>query len=195
MSIDLTTLEIADCDPMPMNHGGVVRSPLGGGQNIDRMGSHWAFRFQSIVMDMEPDGRQWSALFDRAERSGGLFRIRQPNLDVGSPGSPIIAADTPIGRFLPLAGLTPRYEIRGGQWLSVIVDGQRYLDRVMERVVAEADGTATVEIKYLIRAPMSAGDVVELAVPKIEGSIIGGYGGGWAATRTTSFSFTVEEDD
>jgi hypothetical protein len=194
MSIDLTALEIFDCDPIPMNQGGIIRSPLGAAQRIDRMGSHWAFRFQSVPIDMEPDGRLFSALFDRAEREGGIFRIRQPNLNVGAPGLPVIAADTPLGRSLPLAGLTPGYPIRAGQWLSVIVDGQRYLDRVMEQVIAESDGTATVEIKYLIRAPMYEDDVVELAVPKIEGSLMGGYGGGWASDRTTSFSFTVEED-
>jgi len=190
----MTALEIAECMPIPMNFGGVQSSALGPAQRIDRLGSRWAFQFASVPMDLEPDGRRWGALFDQAEVEGGIFRIRQPGLNVGAPGLPLIAADTPLGRSLPLAGLTPGCVIRLGQWLSVIVDGQRYLDRAMEQVIAESDGTATVTIKYLIRSPMSEGDVVEIAVPKIEGSVDGAFGGGWGNDRTTSFSFTVRED-
>jgi len=194
MSIDLTALPIRAATPMPYRAGGVQASALGGAiLQVDRMGDRWSFQFETPMMQLEPDGRQWQALFDQAERAGAIVRVVQPGFVAIAPGAPIVAADTALGRAIPLSGLTPAYPIRAGQWLSIISGGRRYLDKAVAEVVADSAGLATVTIKNLIRAPLSAGDVVELAVPKIEGVISGDFNAPWPSNRLSSFSFTVTE--
>lgn len=193
--IDFTALSFASAVPMPVNAGG-VRMPANGAQSfrVDRMGARWAFDFQTVDMAIEPEGRRWQALFGAADRLGGLFRVRQPGFDPGGPGTPVVSADTAAGREVPVSGLSANYTIRLGQWLSFVVGGQRYLDRVTEQAIADADGEATVKIQNLLRAPLTEGDVVELGVPKIEGSIVMRQAPGWGQDRMTSFAFTVTED-
>jgi hypothetical protein len=146
-------------------------------------------------MAIEPDGRRWGALIDLAQRRGALLRIKQPGFDVGSPGYAVtVAANTAAGRTVPLAGVQPGYEFRLGQWVSLVVEGRRYLDKLAAPTSAAGDGTAMIELTNLLRAPLSAGDAVEVAFPKIEGSIDGDVGGAWERSRNTAFSFTVMED-
>lgn len=194
-AIDFTgLLRFRSAVPVPINFGRVQRPETGGAAyRTDRRGNRWAFRFETPRMNIEPEGRRLQAMFDDAERLGGIFPIEQPDFDVGAPGSPVLAANYAVGRNLPLAALTPHYAIRAGWWCSVIVDGQRYLDRVMDQAIAEADGTATIRLKNLIRVPMTEGCVVEIAQPKIQGTVEL-EPPAWEVDRMTSFAFTVTED-
>lgn len=169
--VDLTDLRIASALPQPFNGAAVQQPTYGSGFRIDRPGSRWRFQFRTPAMYLEPDWRQMSAHFDDAERLGGLFAIPQPRFAVGAPGSPLIDGATATGRLVQLSGLTANYAVRAGQWVSLVVDGQRYADRIAEQVVASSGGTATIRLRNLIRAPLAGGEVVELAVPKVEGLV------------------------
>lgn len=169
--VDLTDLRIRSHLPQPFNGAAVQQPTYGSGFRIDRPGSRWLFQFRTPAMLLEPDWRLISARFDDAERLGGLFAIPQPGLPVGAPGSPVVDDAMTSGRSIPIAGLTPHYAIRGGQWLSLVVGGQRYADRIAEPVVASSGGTAIVRLRNLIRVPLAGGETVELAKPKVEGIV------------------------
>lgn len=169
--VDLTALRIAGMVPRPFNGAAVQQPTYGSGFRIDRPGSRWQFQFRTPAMYIEPDWRRMAALFDDAERLGGLFAIPQPRFEVGSPGAPVVDGATASGRLVPLSGLTPHYPIRRGQWVSFVVEEQRYADRIAEQVIASAGGTAEVRLRNLIRKPMAGGETVELGVPKVEGIV------------------------
>jgi hypothetical protein len=192
-AVDFTgLLRINGAVPFAVTMGNVQSAPAGS-FHTDRLGDRWGFEFTTPVVRLEPEGGRLQAMFDDAEKRGGIFPVEQPDFDVGAPGLPVIASDTASGKLVPLSGLTPGYPIRQRQWLSFVVDGQRYLDRVMEQVIADADGEATVRIKNLLRAPLTAGDTVELAPARIEGAVAFTSAPPWDLNRMTSFSFTVTE--
>lgn len=193
-SIDLTELRIASAVPEPYAFSGWRRPGLGGALSYEsRLGDRWSIRLRTPMMAVEPDWRRWSALFDDAERLGGIFEIPQPGYDVGAPGTPLVDADTASGREVPIKGLTPDYAIRAGQWLSIVSDGYRYADRVAVQAIADSSGDATVRLRNLIRAPLSEGDVVELGAPKIEGAVEILSRPPLEIERVTSIEFLVTE--
>jgi hypothetical protein len=192
--VDLTDLRFQNAPPSLVTLGGVVRGPFGGATYIGRQGDRWQRQYVTRPMREEPNGRRFRAMLQMATREGGLFHIPQPGFSIGAPGSPVVAEDTASGRSVPLAGLTPHYAIRIGQWLSFVSGGRRYCDQVTAQVIAGADGTAVVTIQNLLRAPLSEGDVVELGSPKMEGTVEGDFGGDLAADQIAQFSFTVIED-
>lgn len=193
--VDLTGIPLTLAEPIPLDFGNSIEPATGGRRtHVDRLGSRWAWRFETPAMRLEPDGRLWAEKLNRARRLGAIIPLQQPDLDVGAPGLPKVRTDTATGRVVPLKGLTPQFAIKAGYWLSLVVDGQRYLDQVVAQVVADADGEADVELQNLIRVPLSVDDVAEIAVPKIEGALEGLSGGAWVNDRITSFSFTVTEE-
>lgn len=195
-SIDLTDLDFREQTLMPVVYGRVQRPGTGGAAfRVDRLGNRTAFDFLTPPMLVEPDGRLLQARLADAERLGGLFSVRPPDFEFGSPGNAVtVASDTASGRTVPIAGATPNYAIRRGQPLSIVVDGQRYFDRAMDQVIVASDGTASIRIANLIRVPLTEGDTVELAAPKIEGTVEMRNPAAWGADRMTQFAFTVTED-
>lgn len=195
MSVDLTGIPLSLAEPIPLDFGNVSEPATGGRRTrIDRMGTRWAWRFETPAMRLEPDGRLWAEKLHRARRLGAIMPLQQPDLNVSAPGLPKVRTATPTGRIVPLKGLTPHYAIKAGYWLSLVVDGQRYLDQVAGQVIADASGNADVELQNLIRTPLSVDDVAEIGIPKIEGALEGLSGGAWVNDRITSFSFTITEE-
>lgn len=193
--VDLSDLPIRHCVITPVDFGAPVEPATGGRRTwVDRMGSRWLATFETPPMRIEPDARLWLEKLNRARRLGAVISVEQPGLNVGTPGSPVVRADTPTGRVIPLKGLTPNYAIKSGTWISIIVDGQRYLDQVTAQVIANGSGEADVPIQNLIREPLSTNDVVEISLPKIEGALENLTGGDWTVERVTSFTFTVTEE-
>ncbi|MFZ3483915.1 hypothetical protein [Sphingomonas sp. 3-13AW] len=194
MSVDLTALEVNGDEIMPLDFGGFMPSALGGSTSrFGRMGDRYAAQVSTPSMEIEPDGRRWSAKLLRARKEGGIVMIHQPGFRVGAPGSPIVPEAVSSGRQIPLAGLTPGYSIREGQWFNLIIDGQRYLDQVESGIIASATGTATITTQNLIRAPLTAGVKADFVRPCIEGWIEGNFSIPRATDGFTSFSFTISE--
>lgn len=194
MSIDLTELKINGDEIVPLEFGGLMPSALGGAtERIERLGNRYSAVLSTPAMRIEPDGRRWSARLLRARREGAIVELHQPDFNVIAPGSPVVATNTASGRSIPISGLTPNYAIREGQWLNYIVDGQRYLDQATTQVIANASGEAAVILQNLIRVPLTAGDIIDLATPRIEGWIDGDFSIPRMLDHTTSFSFTIAE--
>lgn len=170
-AVDLTGMPMAPTQMELFDRGNVAQGSGGANFGIDRLGTRWAMVVSTPAMPMEPDGRRWGALLVKAKRRGAILAVCQDGFDVRDPGAPMIAADVASGRTIAIEGLRPRYEIRLGQWLSVIADGMRYLDQVATQVTANAAGEVVVELQNFILAPFAAGDVVELKRPKIQGTI------------------------
>ncbi|UIJ43729.1 hypothetical protein LZK98_11570 [Sphingomonas cannabina] len=196
MAVDLTGLKIGGgSQPVPVDFGGTLTPALGGPvQHIDRVGSRWSWQIVTPTMHEEPDGRIWRARLHKAQKTTGLILIPEPDLVIGNPGAPVVATNIAAGRLLAISGLTAGFVIPEGKWLSLIVNGQRYADKVEEQVTASAGGTATVTLRNLLRVPLAGGETVELAAPKLEGSISPDIGGVIDDNRHTSFSFTITED-
>lgn len=194
MSVDLTDLRISSDAIAPLSFGGLLPSALGGyTSRIERLGDRFSAQIQTPPMRIEPEGRRWSARLQRAQHEGGIIEIHQPDFNVGAPGSPTVATNTPSGRSIPLAGLTPNYAIREGQWFNYFdADGQRYLDQVQEQVIANSSGLATITLQNLIRTPLTAGLPISFS-PCIEGWIEGDFTIARTVERTTSFSFVISE--
>jgi hypothetical protein len=99
------------------------------------------------------------------------------------------------GTTIPIKGLTSGYQIREGQFISVIHAGRRYVYMATADVTANEGYGLDVPIFPLLRTPLSINDVVEVARPMIEGFVSPGEELSWqfAVDRLVSFSFTVSE--
>lgn len=195
MSIDLSGLPLRRMAPMPIRSGGRVSSPLNGATTfIDRLGSRWAFDCQTPPMPLEPEGRRWAAALMEASRLGARLRIAQPGFNVSAAGAPVVATATAAGRLVPVTGVQPGYAFRYGQWVSIVVGGQRYVDQLAEQVIASPSGTATIRLQNLLRKPLAGGETVEV-LAMVEGAIE--LSGGWNVDNdeVVSFAFTITEDE
>lgn len=196
MSVDLTALPIAEAVPIPFRMSGVMRSPLGASQRILRLGSRWSLQVTTPPMVIEPTGRQWAARLAMALDDGALVRVRQPSRRSGMPAAGVtVGAAVAAGRAVRLVGLPANYSFGGGEWISFVVGGQRYLDQLRGSYQADGSGEALIGLVNLIREPIPAGAIAEVAEPKIEGTIEGDFGGAWGRNRLTSFSFMITEDN
>jgi hypothetical protein len=194
-SVDFTNkLRIASAVPEPYSFSGWRAPGLGGAISYEgRFGDRWMMRFRTPLMHIEPDWRRLSALFDDAERLGGIVEIPQPDLNIGAPGTPLVSATTASGRNIPIDGLTPHYAIRAGQWINYVKGGVIYADRVAEQVIANGSGQATVRLRNLLRASLADGDSIELGNPRIEGAVEVTSRPPLEVERVTAIEFTVTE--
>lgn len=169
--VDLTELPILSAVPRPFSQAMAQQPAYGSGFILDRPGARWQFDFATPMMRLEPDWRKWSALFDDAERMGALCAIPQPGFNPGSPGATVVGAAASSGRLVPITGGTPNYTFRAGQWASIVVDSQRYADRIAEMATLDASGEGEIRLRNLLRVPLDGGETIEVANPKIEGLI------------------------
>lgn len=193
--IDLTALEIQAASPSLLDWGGELVPPLGGvTQRIDRLGSRHSINASAPPKVIEPDGRLWISRLKRAKREGARIAFPQAGFAVGNPGTPQVASNVAAGSAIPLTGLTPGYVICEGQWLSITHSGRSYLYSVDAQVAANGSGNTTVAITPLLRSQLSAGDVVNLAAPVLEGWLSGDeFGWTLDAAHTVGLQFTVTE--
>jgi hypothetical protein len=196
MPVDLTGLPIGDLTPIRYRFGRTQQPPTGGAlTRIERMGSRWQFAVTTPFMPLEPLGRRWKALLDRAEDEGAVIALRPPGLQMMAAGSPVIASDTPIGRTIPVSGALAGHPFRQGQFVSFVTEDGRYADELLVQAIANADGEAELLILNLLRAPLTAGDVVEVSPAKAQGSIEITDHGSWSEDRKVRYSFTLTEDE
>lgn len=195
-AVDLGLPPLIAARPIPMAFGGVQRSDFGGAsQYVAMLGDRWAFAFETAMMEVEPLGREMLVDLTRGRREGVIVRIVQPDFPAGAPGAPTVRTATVAGRTIPIEGATPNCVLRKGIWLNYFdALGRPYLDQTTAEVVTDGDGEADLPIQNLLRAPLAEGSAIELAEPRIRGSIEGEFGGGWGLDPYTSFSFVVSEE-
>ncbi|UYY77798.1 hypothetical protein [Sphingomonas sp. R1] len=194
--IDLTPLPIAKAVPVPLTFGGVITSTTGGAsQRVDRMGSRWQFQFATKPMFVSSgEYRQWAALLGAATRLGGLCAVKVPGRTGIITGPTVVGSLVTGGRLLQIAGIGGGYTPSAGDWISIIVGGQRYLDRITTSS-GVSGGNCTVQLENLIRVPIPANAVAELAAPRIEGDLVLSATPEWdvASGMKGAFEFTITE--
>ena len=194
--IDLSDILLNEAEPALLDFGGTLTPALGGArQRIQRLGTRWSFAMRTPDLDAEPDLRIWSSRLAQAKLETGLVWIPEPNLVFGPEGAPRVAQAVAGGTSLPLSGLSARLAIPEGKWLSIIHDGRRYVYRVARDLVASAGGAVTLPIYPMLRTVLTPGDVVELAVPKVQGEIEGDFSWGVPVSGHAPLSFTIAEEE
>lgn len=194
--IDLSDLPLDDAQPEVQDFGGYLTPPLGGPvQRIDRVGTRWTMAFTTPNLPVEPDLRLWSARLARGKKEGVLIWIPEPDLAAPDYGMPRIAVAVTGGSVVRIRGLPVGTLIVEGKWLSVIHDARRYLYRAAADTVADANGIAVVRLDPMLRTDLAAGDVVELAVAKMQGSIPAAFRWAVPLARFAPLGFTVVEDE
>lgn len=174
---------------------GTILTPFLGGptQRINRLGTRWSMLVSMPPLMADPDGRVWANALAQAVEAGATMPIVQ-DIDTGSPGTPVVSANVATGSVLPLSGMTPGYQLRAGQFVSIIHGGRRYVYAIREDVTVGAGGTISATIFPLLRTALSAGDIVEIATPMIEGWIDSAFG--WDVLQTPMIQipdFTIVE--
>ncbi|WP_334182048.1 hypothetical protein [Novosphingobium sp.] len=182
--------------PYLRDFGGVLTPFLGGPeQRINRPGSRFGLRVILPSKRTKDEAMVIQSRLLRAREDRLLMAWPQPDFDTGNPGAPKLAAAVASGTVIPLSGLTAGYPIKEGQYASIIHAGRRYLHMFTADAVATAGGAVTTSMWPMIRTPLSAGDVVEIARPMIEGLVNPGEELSWqlALQRVADFSFTIAE--
>ncbi len=120
-----------------------------------------------------------------------LVPIQQPGLAIGTPGNPI--ATSGAGTTINLSGFTPGYSIRAGQVFSLIHGGKRYV-HIATAAATASGGSVSLSIYPMLRTPVTSGDVVEFATPKIEG-FLADTSQGWSVglSQAIGLTFNVVE--
>lgn len=176
---------------------GTVLTPFLGGpeQRINRLGTRFALRVTLPPMDTKDEALVIQSRLLRSREDRLQMAWPQPGFDTGYSGAPVVAAGVTSGTTLPLAGLIPGYVVREGQFFSIIHAGRRYVHMFSADATVNSDGTVNAAIWPMLRTPLSVGDVVEIAVPRIEGLVSPGEEISWqiSVDRMTSFSFTIAE--
>lgn len=123
-----------------------------------------------------------------------LLPFPQPGFDTGTPGSPKVNGAGQLGMSLVLDGFTPAYAVSEGQYFSIIIGGQRFLHCATAEAIADGDGEMTLQFEPMLRKSPSDNDVVEVAVPMIEG-FVEGRETAWTleSALSTGLSFTIAE--
>lgn len=177
-----------------VDYGGTLQGPLGGaGQRVNRLGNRWRAMIAMPVMTPR-QAREWSAALAQGLRLGVLWKLRQVGTVTGTPGSPLVAGAGQSGVELDVDGLTAAYGWKFGQFVSVITSSRRYLYMLSASGVAATDGTATLPIEPPLRVQPGDNDVVEIALPYIEGLLADAPSWMLDVDRLArGFSFAIEE--
>jgi len=188
--IDLPTFAVPGTFSGTLNDAGFTQSGIQSDDYIPRKGSRYTVSFTFGPYPADQGRVMVSRLI--AGKQGGV-RVKLPLLvPQGSPGSPVVGAGA-TGRNLPLTGLTPGYPILEGYWLSIEKAGQHFLHSVGVGAVASAGGTASIELNELLRDTFTAGSVVHLAAPQVEGLLPQDWTFAFDINRIVPIEFTLKE--
>ncbi|QCB42984.1 hypothetical protein E5673_12785 [Sphingomonas sp. PAMC26645] len=178
-----------------VDFGGFLVPLLGGRvQRLDRMGNRHRLSVSLPPLGSEKDGRIFVQRLKRGKTEG--VRMEYPLLSFrpGLCGQPVVNGADQGGRLLKLRNLTPNYGIREGQPFALVQPEGRYVYSVDLAAVADAAGTATVQITPMLRAPTIDGGVAEFTRPMIEGFIKGDeIGWEMSLAHDIGLSFEIEE--
>ncbi|RYM07995.1 phage tail tape measure protein [Sphingobium cupriresistens] len=119
----------------------------------------------------------------------------QPDFDTGAPGAAKVATAIVSGTSIPFKDMTPGYQPKEGQFLSLVHASRRYLHIFASDGTVGGDGILNANIWPMIRTNLASNDAVEIAPPMIEGLVSPGEELSWqiSVDRLASFSFTLSE--
>lgn len=160
---------------------------------INRLGNRFA---ADITLPPMPQavGRVYVARLIQGKTAGVIIPYPQPELTIGSPGSPVVDVAGQLGSTLNVRGGTAGYQIVEGQFFSIWTDGRRYLHQATADTTLNGSGAAAVPITPMLRrSPVDAAPV-EIAAPMIEG-LLQSSGLSWTVDLAAIFGlqFTIAE--
>lgn len=189
--------------PMPNDYQvllrdfGTILTPFLGGpeQRINRLGTRFGLRLEMPGLDIDDGGMVYISKLLQARFQTALLPWPLLDFDPGDPGAPLIGAAVTAGTSIPIKGLTAGYQIKDGQFFSVIHAGKRYIYMFTGDYLVNSAGTVTANIFPMLRTPLSANDVLEIAVPMIEGFVSPGDEISWqiGLDNAREFSFSIME--
>lgn len=177
-----------------VDFGGTLQGPLGGAaQRVNRLGNRWRCMVAMPALTAK-QAREWSAALTQGLRLGVTWEIVQPDLTVGSPGSPLVNGADQIGHTIDADGLTPGWPWQQGQMLSVIVAGRRYVHQLSAAGRVDGSGEAELPIEPALRVTPANNGTIELAKPVIEGLLEEPAGWAFDVDRLVrGFNFSIAE--
>lgn len=154
-----------------VSHNNVLRPVFGGEEQvIQRMGSKWAIDVQMPPMVYDT-ARVWIARLTSGQAQTVLVPVPQPDMVIGNPGAPVVDGGGQGGTFLNLKGFAPGYQVREGQFFSVVSGEDRCLYQAVEARAADAEGKMRLQFNPMLRRWPVNNAVVEMAQPLIEGFV------------------------
>lgn len=182
--------------PALRDFGGVLVPYLGGPeQRINRVGTRFILR--ATMPPLREDvarlfiSRLLQARFDRLLMEWPLL-----DFDPGTPGAPLINAAVAGGSVIAIKGLTAGYQVKEGQFFSIVHGGRRYMHMFTAAATANGSGLISAATIFpMLRTNLAVNDVLEIAVPMIEGHVLPGDELSWEmdVARLVGLSFSVVE--
>lgn len=195
MAIDLQQLpDTTTYEMREVAAGNVIRPAFGGPlQPLPRKGDHWAIDVTVPALDARSCGMALFADLTRGKREALVLAVpdRMAAQNYGAP----VCDGVATGDTIPVRGLTPGVVIPKGKWMSLVLNGQRYLYLVATAATANGTGRASVQVTSLLRRPTIDGAVVELAAPKIEGYVPPNQTASIGSLPAVGLQFSLEERD
>ena len=174
--------------------GNILRPAFGGPlQPLTRKGDHWAVDVTIPALDARSYGMGLFADLTRGKREPLVLRV--PDYMEARPYGNPVCNGVSTGDTLSIRGLTPAVVIPKGKWMSLILNGQRYLYLVAVEAVANGSGIASVQVTSLLRRPTIDGAAVELTEPKIEGFVPANQSADIGTLPAVGLQFSLEERD
>ena len=174
--------------------GNILRPAFGGPlQPLTRKGDHWAVDVSIPALDARGCGMGLFADLTRGKREPLVLRV--PDYMEARPYGNPVCNGVSTGDTISVKGLTPTVVIPKGKWMSLVLNGQRYLYLVAVDAVANGSGVASVQVTSLLRRPTIDGAAVELAEPKIEGYVPANQSADIGTLPAVGLQFSLEERD
>lgn len=197
MPISLPTCPMpTDYQVMLRDFGSIMTPFLGGPElRINRIGMRFGLKLDMPPLD-EDEGRLYLSRLLQGRRERVLLPWPMLDFDPGTPGDPLVMSAVSGGSVISITGLAEGYEIQEGQFFSLIHSGRRYVYMFTAGATADSSGQiSTATIFPMLRTALSAGDVIEIAEPMIEGHVLPGEELSWQIdiSNGRSFSYSVME--
>lgn len=175
-----------------LDFGATRMPPLGGPvQRINRTGNRWAV--DVTLPPMSPaDTRRWQAALMAAARSGARWKLRQVGLPVAPLAGVRVNGAGQTGQSLIVDGAPAGGLWAGGQFVSLISGGARYLHQLAAAGSFDATGAGTLPLVEPLRVSPADNDVIDFA-PRIEGLLTEAPAIEVDETRLGRVSFSIEE--
>lgn len=186
--------------PRVLDFGGFLEGAGGAEtQRANGLGNRYAVALTYPPLESEKEGRIFVNRLIKGQQEGARLDFPLADFDPGNPnqanGSPIVVDGAgQAGRLLAIQNVQPAYGFVEGQPVSLEIDGQHYFDFVAETAIAGADGKVTIRLSQMLRRPPTAGSILHVAKPMIEGFIMGDSLS-WeiALNRKLSIAFEIRE--
>jgi len=173
------------------SNANILESSFGGpSQRNAKMGDRWTLEVVCRPMRAAQANPVITALLQGLSEKL-IARVPQPGFEIGSPGNPVVSGAGQAGSSLTISGFTPGYQIRNGQFFSIVAGGVRYLHRVRADATANGSGAAVVQFLPMLKVSPPAGSVCEFAEPKIEG-LVDGAEQGWTVGLVANVGLTFK---